>query len=267
MDATERAPWGGHTLHLDSVQVSKELLHGKNLVAVVVWEDGFAGVLVTHVLRLRFAVDAVPPAGVRIQPRPQLVLFAVSSLELRRCRASRAACGLVAFTHDTGGSLQGSGGLAVTADYTAALCCQVQLWTVCTSPSCSWSLCQIRTRGGSDFTHCTKKVITGSFTLRYLDTKSYDFITVQVTNHCWSFHLGAALPLPGLQVVDLTRHLQSNATLFVWLLWVSVSREPAVITPAAPRLLPSNSPVTGTLQKPKTWNKVGWRQFMFTLHV
>lgn len=58
--------------HLYNVQVSKELLHRKNLITVVIWEDGF---LTLHVLSLLF----VHSAAVQIQPRPQLVFFALPS--------------------------------------------------------------------------------------------------------------------------------------------------------------------------------------------
>lgn len=76
--------------HLYGVQVPKELLDGKNLIAVVVREDVphvFAGFLTIHVLGLPLVAGAVPFAALRFQPRPQCVFFALLAFDLWRRRA------------------------------------------------------------------------------------------------------------------------------------------------------------------------------------
>lgn len=145
--------------HLYSVHVSKELLHRKNLITVIIWEDIFVGFFIIHLLRLLFVMDVVASEAVRIQPRLQLVLFAILLFELWWCRASPPACRLVAFTADTGESFQGTDWFTVTTDYRTALCCWVHLWTFCTSPSCSRSLCHKFKDQGKDDTFSTSNVV------------------------------------------------------------------------------------------------------------
>jgi len=86
--------------HLYSAQVPKELLHGKNLIAVVVGEDVFDAFSAIRVLRLPLRSAAARLA----RPRLQLVLFA---LELRRRRAPPPAGELVALAADGREPLRG----------------------------------------------------------------------------------------------------------------------------------------------------------------
>lgn len=69
--------------HLYSVHVPKELLHWKDLVAVIIWKKRFAGFFILHLLCLLLAVDFVQSAAAQIQPGPKIVLFAVASAQLR----------------------------------------------------------------------------------------------------------------------------------------------------------------------------------------
>lgn len=85
---------------LYSAQVPKELLHGKNLIAVVVGEDVFDASSAIRVLRLPLRSAAARLA----RPRLQLVLFA---LELRRRRAPPPAGELVALAADGREPLRG----------------------------------------------------------------------------------------------------------------------------------------------------------------
>lgn len=69
------------TTNLNNIHVSKELLHGKDLIAVIIWEKVSAIVFTVHVLRLWF-VPGVVCCAVVVLLCPQLVLFAVLSFRL-----------------------------------------------------------------------------------------------------------------------------------------------------------------------------------------
>lgn len=45
--------------HLYSIQVSKELLHRKDLITVIIWEHNSARFFIIHMLRLIFVPDAI----------------------------------------------------------------------------------------------------------------------------------------------------------------------------------------------------------------
>lgn len=68
--------------HLYSIQVSKELLHGKNLITVIIWEHDFASFFIIHMLTLRFVPDAIHYAAVQILSCHQRILFTFLSFML-----------------------------------------------------------------------------------------------------------------------------------------------------------------------------------------
>lgn len=50
--------------HLYSIQVSKELLHRKDLITVIIWEHNSARFFIIHMLRLIYVPDAIHYAAV-----------------------------------------------------------------------------------------------------------------------------------------------------------------------------------------------------------
>lgn len=85
--------------HLHDVHVPEEMLHGKDLIAVVVGEDWTPAVLALWAGRLLSVQAAVHAAGV-----PVLIFFALASFSLRRRGASPPAGGPLAFAADAGAS-------------------------------------------------------------------------------------------------------------------------------------------------------------------
>lgn len=94
------------------------MLHRKNLIAVVVGEEGASAVLQLRARRLLFVQAVVHPALV-----PVLVFFALSFFGLRRRGASSTARSLLAFTTDVRVSL------LVAARFTALPQHQGHLWS------------------------------------------------------------------------------------------------------------------------------------------
>lgn len=122
--------------HLYSIQVSKELLHRKDLITVIIWEHNSARFFIIHMLRLIFVPDAIHYAAVWILSHHQRVLFTFLSFMLWWCWAPPPARRLVAFTADAGVSLQRTSCFSVPNCW-AALRWRVRHWTFHTSPPCS----------------------------------------------------------------------------------------------------------------------------------
>lgn len=94
--------------HLHDVHVSKEMLHRKNLITVIVGEEGPSAFLALRAHRLLFVQLVVHSTAV-----PVLVFFALSSFRLWRRGASPPARSLLALTADVRVSL------LMTAGFTA----------------------------------------------------------------------------------------------------------------------------------------------------
>lgn len=94
--------------HLHDVHVSKEMLHRKNLITVIVGEEGPSAFLALCAHQLLFVQAVVHPAAV-----PVLVFFALWSFRLWRRGASPPARSLLALTADVRVSL------LMTAGFTA----------------------------------------------------------------------------------------------------------------------------------------------------
>lgn len=71
------------TSHLYNIHVSKELLHRKDLITVIVWEQVFTVFSKIHDLSVLLVPGVVCRAADEILLRPPLVLFAVLPFRLR----------------------------------------------------------------------------------------------------------------------------------------------------------------------------------------
>lgn len=88
------------SLYLHNVHVSKEMLHRKNLITVIVGEEGASASFTLGAHGLLFVQAVAHPAALTV-----LVFFALSSFRLWSPGASPPASSLLAFTADVRVSL------------------------------------------------------------------------------------------------------------------------------------------------------------------